>query len=69
MAAWAQAAAPALQAAQAAAAWLDEAYAAWDAAIAVIDAERSKQMAPPGVIRPSRSRPGGLPAWPLGPGR
>ena len=54
MAAWKDAAAPAPQEAAAAAARLEEAYAAWDAAIAVIDEARKKQMAAPGLQEPAK---------------
>src|SRR5262245_1942685 len=54
MAAWAVAAAPAPGQAPAAAARLDTARAAWDAAIGVIDAERTKQAAAPGLQEPAK---------------
>jgi transposase len=54
MAAWARAAAPAPGQAAAAAGRLDQAYAAWDAAIGVIDAERTKQAAAPGLQEPAK---------------
>lgn len=54
MAAWARAAAPAPGQAAAAATRLEEAYAGWDAAIGVIDAERKKQAAAPGLQEPAR---------------
>jgi transposase len=54
MAAWAGAAAPAAQEANAAAARLEGAYAAWDDAIAVIDEARKKQMQAPGLQEPAK---------------
>jgi len=54
MAAWAAAAAPAPGQAGAAAARLEEARRAWDAALEVIDAERRKQMASPGLQQPAK---------------
>jgi len=54
MAAWAAAAAPAPGQAAAAAARLDTARTAWDAAIEVIDAERAKQAAAPGLQEPAK---------------
>ena len=59
MAAWNAAAAPAPQQAADAAARLDKAYAAWDAATGAIDEARRKQMAPPACKnrRRRRSRP------------
>jgi transposase len=54
MAAWQDAAAPAPRDKTAAAARLDEAYAAWDTAITVIDQTRQKQMAAPGLQEPAR---------------
>ena len=54
MAAWQDAAAPALRDKTAAAARLDEAYAAWDTAITVIDQTRQNQMAAPGLQEPAR---------------
>jgi transposase len=52
--AWAQAAAPAPREAAAAAARLEEAGAAWDEAIGVIDEARKKQMTAPGLQEPAR---------------
>jgi transposase len=52
--AWAQAAAPAPREAAAAAARLEEAGAAWDEAIAVIDEARKKQMTAPGLQEPAK---------------
>src|SRR4249920_107065 len=54
MAAWEDAAAPAPREAPAAAARLQEAGAAWDEALAVIDEARKKQMAAPGLQEPAR---------------
>jgi transposase len=54
MAAWQDAAAPAPRDKTAAAARLDEAYAAWDTAITVIDETRTKQMAAPGLQEPAK---------------
>ena len=54
MAAWAGAAAPAQRERQAAAARLEDAYAAWDSAITVIDEARKKQMAAPGLQEPAK---------------
>jgi len=54
MAAWAQAVAPAPPDAAAASARLEEAYAAWDAAIGAIDEARTKQMAAPGLQEPAK---------------
>ena len=54
MTAWAEAAAPAPREAAAAAARLDEAGAAWDEAIAVIDEARRTQMTAPGLAEPAR---------------
>jgi len=54
MAAWAGAAAPTPGQAAAAAARLEEAHGAWDTALAVIDAERHKQMAAPGLQQPAK---------------
>jgi transposase len=54
MAAWHQAAAPAPREKEQAAARLDGAYAAWDKALAVIDEEREKQMAAPGLQEPAK---------------
>jgi transposase len=53
-AAWNGAAAPAAAEKTAAAARLDEAYAAWDDALAVIDEARTKQMAAPGLAEPAK---------------
>jgi transposase len=53
-AAWAQAAAPAPREAAAAAARLEEASAAWDKAIGVIDEARKKQMTAPGLQEPAK---------------
>jgi transposase len=53
-AAWHGAAAPAPQEKAAAAARLEKAYRAWDAALAVIDAARKKQMAAPGLQAPAK---------------
>ena len=52
--AWAQAAAPAPREAAAAAARLEEAGAAWDEAIGVIDEARKKQMTAPGLQEPAK---------------
>ena len=52
--AWAQAAAPAPREAAAAAARLEEAGAAWDEAIGVIDEARKTQMTAPGLQEPAR---------------
>jgi len=54
MAAWAEAAAPAPRQAAGAAARLEEAHAAWDDAIGVIDAARTKQMTAPGLQEPAK---------------
>jgi transposase len=54
MAAWAQAAGPAAGGKTAAAARLEEARAAWDGAISVIDAARRKQMTAPGLAEPAQ---------------
>jgi len=54
MTAWAEAAAPAPREAAAAAARLEEAGAAWDEAIGVIDEARKKQMTAPGLQEPAR---------------
>jgi transposase len=54
MTAWQDAAAPAPQEKDAAAARLEEAYAAWDDAIAVIDETRKKQMTAPGLQEPAK---------------
>jgi transposase len=54
MAAWNDAAAPAPRDKAAAAARLEEAQAAWDAAITVIDEARKKQMAAPGLQEPAK---------------
>jgi transposase len=54
MAAWQDAAAPALRDKTATAARLDEAYAAWDTAIAVIDQARKKQLTAPGLAEPAK---------------
>jgi transposase len=54
MTAWAQAAAPVPREAAAAAARLDEAGAAWDKAIGVIDEARKKQMTAPGLQEPAK---------------
>ena len=52
--AWAQAAAPAPREAAAAAARLEEAGAAWDEAIGVIDEARKKEMTAPGLQEPAK---------------
>jgi transposase len=52
--AWAAAAAPAPRDAADAAARLEEAYAAWDKTIGVIDEARRKQMAAPGLQEPAK---------------
>ena len=54
MSAWNDAAAPAPQGKNAAAARLDEAHAAWDDAITAIDQARNKQMAAPGLAEPAK---------------
>jgi len=54
MAAWQEAAAPAAGEQAAAAARLDDARAAWDDALAVIDETRKKQMAAPGLQEPAK---------------
>ena len=54
MTAWEQAAAPAPGQAAAAAALLEDARAAWDAAIGAIDAARTKEMAAPGLQEPAK---------------
>ena len=54
MTAWQDAAAPAPQGKQAAAARLEAAYAAWDDAITVIDEARKKQMQAPGLQEPAK---------------
>ena len=54
MAAWQDAAAPAAQEKTAAAARLEEAYAAWDDAIAVIDEARKEQAKAPGLQEPAK---------------
>ncbi|HXZ74201.1 MAG TPA: IS66 family transposase [Streptosporangiaceae bacterium] len=54
MAAWDDAAAPAPQAAQTAAARLEEARTGWDSAIGGIDEARKKQMAAPGLQEPAK---------------
>jgi hypothetical protein len=46
--------APALRQAAGAAARLEDAYAAWDAVLAAIDAERRTQMAAPGLQEPAK---------------
>jgi transposase len=53
-AAWQDAAAPALRDAPAAAARLEAAFTAWDAAITTIDDTRKKQMAAPGLQEPAK---------------
>ena len=53
MAAW-QAAAPAPREREAPAARLEEAYAAWDDALAIIDEARKKQVAAPGLAEPAK---------------
>ena len=54
MTAWREAAAPVPREKPAAAGRLDEAYTAWDKAIAVIDEARAKQMAAPGLQQPAK---------------
>ena len=54
MTAWEQAAAPAPGQAAAAAARLEDARAAWDAAIGAVDAARNKEMAAPGLQEPAK---------------
>ena len=54
MAAWQDAAAPAAQEKTASAARLEEAYAAWDDAITVIDEARKKQAKAPGLQEPAK---------------
>ncbi len=54
MAAWQDAAAPAPQGKEAAAARLDQAYAAWDTAITMIDETRKKQAQAPGLQEPAK---------------
>ena len=54
MTAWAGAAAPAPRDKDAAATRLEEAHAAWDAALAVIDEARKKQMQAPGLQEPAK---------------
>jgi hypothetical protein len=54
MAAWQENAAPAPQEKQAAAARLEDAYAAWDDALAVIDEARKKQAQAPGLAEPAK---------------
>ena len=54
MAAWAGTAAPAPREKEAAAGRLEEAYAAWDDAITVIDEARNKQMQAPGLQEPAK---------------
>jgi transposase len=54
MAAWNAAAVPAPRQAADAAAPLEEAYAAWDAAIGAIDEARRKQMTAPGLQEPAK---------------
>ena len=54
MTAWAEAAAPAPREAAAAAARLEEAGAAWDEAIGVIDEARRTQMSAPGLQEPAK---------------
>ena len=54
MAAWQDAAAPAPREKTAAAARLEEAHAAWDDALAVIDEARKKQMQAPGLQEPAK---------------
>jgi transposase len=51
---WAEAAAPAPREAAGAAARLEEAYAAWDEALAAIDSARRKQMTAPGLQEPAK---------------
>jgi transposase len=54
MAAWQENAAPAPQEKQAATARLEDAYAAWDDALAVIDEARKKQAQAPGLAEPAK---------------
>ena len=54
MAAWQEAAAPPAREKQAAAARLEKAYGAWDAAITVIDETRKKQTKAPGLQEPAK---------------
>ena len=54
MAAWQDAAAPALREREAPAARLEEAHAAWDDALAILDQARKKQMAAPGLQTPAK---------------
>ena len=54
MSGWSEAAAPAPREKEAAAARLEAAYAAWDTAIAVIDAARKKQATAPGLQEPAK---------------
>jgi transposase len=54
MAAWSGAAAPARRDKDAAATRLEEAHAAWDAALTVIDEARKKQMQAPGLQEPAK---------------
>jgi len=54
MAAWQDGAAPAAREEEAAAARMEKAQGAWDAAIAVIDDARKKQMAAPGLQEPAK---------------
>jgi len=54
MSAWNEAAAPAPRDKTAAAARLEDAYAAWDAAAGAIDQARNKQMAAPGLQEPAK---------------
>jgi transposase len=54
MTAWGEAAAPAPRDKEKAAARLDDAYAAWDTALAAIDEARTKQMAAPGLQEPAK---------------
>jgi len=54
MAAWQDAAAPALREREAPAARLEKAYTAWDDALAIIDEARKKQMAAPGLAEPAK---------------
>jgi transposase len=53
-AAWQDAAAPALREREAPAARLEEAYTAWDDALAIIDGARKKQMTAPGLQEPAK---------------